>query len=220
MIRRRFLGLAAAATSSALLAKLPSLRAYAVPQPDLRFRALHRGSQVGEHRVTFRQHGDRLIVSTQVDITIKILFFTAFRFRHRAEEIWQSDRLVSAKSTTDDNGTVLQVSGYASKDGFRMIGNDGPFLASAHLLTSNSLWNSAIVREGRLIDIQHGSEVGLVVKRLGDEQVDTPEGPVRAFRYQLITPHYAGSVFYDSNGRWVKGLIEEKGEVVEYALAA
>ena len=57
------------------------------------------------------------------------------------------------------------------------------------------------------------------MKLLGDEQVDTPQGPVRASRYQLITPHYAGSVFYDRNGRWVKGLIEEKGEVIEYALA-
>ncbi|HXV23633.1 MAG TPA: DUF6134 family protein [Alphaproteobacteria bacterium] len=218
-MRRRFLALAAAATSAALLESLPSLRAYAAPQTDLRFRALHRGSQVGEHRVTFRQHGDRLIVGTQVDITIKILFFTAFRFKHRAEEIWQSKRLVSVRSTTDDNGTTLQVSGYAAKDGFRMLGNDGPFLASAHLLTSNSLWNSGIVHESRLIDVQHGSEIGLVVKLLGDEQVDTPQGPVRASRYQLITPHYAGSVFYESNGRWVKGLIEEKGEVIEYALA-
>jgi hypothetical protein len=217
--RRRLLGLAAAATSTSLLGPLLSLRANAAAQPNLRFRALHRGSQIGEHRVTFRQHGDRLIVGTQVDITIKVLFFTAFRFKHQAEEIWQSERLVSVKSTTDDNGTTLQVSGYAAKDGFRIVGNDGPFLASAHLLTSDSLWNSGIVRESRLIDVQHGSEIGLVVKLLGDEQVDTPQGPVRASRYQLITPHYGGSVFYDSAGRWVKGLIEEKGEVIEYALA-
>ena len=150
-------------------------RAYTAPQPDLRFRALHRGSQVGEHRVTFRQHGD-LIVETQVDITIKILFFTVFRFKHRAQEVWQSERLVSVKSTIDDNGMILQVSGYAAKDGFRILGSDGPFLASANLLTSNSLWNSGIVRENRLIDVQHGSEIGLVVTLLGDEQVRTPQG--------------------------------------------
>lgn len=221
MIRRRFLGLVAAATSWSLLESLPTRRAYpAALQPDLRFRALNRGAQVGEHRVTFRQDGDRLVIGTKVDITIRVLFFTAFRFKHRAEEIWQSERLVSVKSTTDDNGTALHVSGYSAKDGFRMLGNDGPFLASGHLLTTNSLWNSGIVRESRLIDIQHGSEVGLVVTPLGEEQVSTPQGPVSATRYQLLTPHYAGSVFYDGNGRWVKGLIEKKGEVVEYALSA
>ena len=44
-------------------------------------------------------------------------------------------------------------------------------------------------------------------------------GQVRASRYQMITPHYAGSVFYDRDQRWVKGLIELKGQTIEYALA-
>ena len=46
-----------------------------------------------------------------------------------------------------------------------------------------------------------------------------PRGPVRASRYQMITPHYAGSVFYDGDQRWVKALIELKGQTIEYALA-
>jgi hypothetical protein len=180
---------------------------------------LHRGSPAGEHRVAFQQDGERLTVTTQIDITVKVLFFTAFRFRHDAEEVWQSGRLVSVKSTTNDNGIHLQVSGYAAADGFRILGADGPFLASAHLLTSNTLWDSRLVDESRLIDVQHGNEVGLVAKLLGEEQVDTPQGQVRAGRYQIITPHYAGTLFYDGDGRWVKGLIEQQGEILEYALA-
>jgi hypothetical protein len=35
----------------------------------------------------------------------------------------------------------------------------------------------------------------------------------------MITPHYAGRLFYDAEGRWVKALFELKGERVEYALA-
>jgi hypothetical protein len=185
----------------------------------LRFRALRNGSPIGEHRVTFRPDGNRLTVETRVEIAVKVLFFTAFRFKHVAEEVWQSDRLVSLKSTTDDNGTLLQVSGHAVADGFRVIGDDGPFLASAHLLTSSALWDSRIVRENRLIDVQRGGEIGLVTTQLGDEQVDTPQGSVRARRHHMITPYYAGSVFHDSHGRWVKGLLELKGERVEYALA-
>jgi hypothetical protein len=181
---------------------------------------LRHGSPIGEHRVTFRLDGDRLTVETHVDVAVKVLFFTAFRFKHDAEEIWRSGRLVSVKSTTDDNGTFLKVSGDAVEDGFRIVGEDGPFLASAHLLTTNTLWDSRILRENRLIDVQHGGEIGLVTKRLGDERVDTPQGPVRASRHQMITPYFAGSVFYDSDGRWVKALIELRGESIEYALAA
>jgi uncharacterized protein DUF6134 len=217
--RRRLLGLVAAAAATPLCGPLFPVRAYAAAQRDLRFRALRHGSTIGEHRVTFRPDGDRLTVETRVDIAIKVLFVTAFRFRHEATEIWRSDRLVSLKSTTDDNGTLFQVSGHAVADGFRIIGHDGPFLASAHLLTSNALWDSRIVRESRLIDVQHGGEIGLVTKQLGDEQVDTPQGPVRASRHHMITPYYAGSVFHDGDGRWVKGLLELKGERFEYALA-
>ena len=219
MTRRRLLGLATAAAAIPLFGPLLSVRAYAAAHRDLRFRALRHGSPIGEHRVTFRPDGNRLTVETRVEIAVKVLFFTAFRFKHEAEEVWQSDRLVSVKSTTDDNGTLLQVSGNAVADGFRIVGDDGPFLAAAHLLTSNALWDSRIVRENRLIDVQHGGEIGLVTKQLGDEQVDTPQGPVRASRHQMITPYCAGSLFHDRDGRWVKGLLELRGQSVEYALA-
>ena len=220
MTRRRLLGLATAAAAIPLLGPLRSVGAYAAAHPDLRFRALRHGSPIGEHRVTFRPDGNRLTVETRVEIAVTVLFFTAFRFRHEAEEVWQSGRLVSLRSTTDDNGTLFQVSGHAVEDGFRIIGDDGPFLACAYLLTSNALWDSRIVRETRLIDVQRGGEIGLVTKRLGDEHVATPQGPVRASRHHLITPYFACSVFYDRDGRWVKGLLELKGERVEYALAA
>jgi Domain of unknown function (DUF6134) len=218
--RRRLLGLVTAAAAMPLHWPLLSVRAYTAAPRDLRFRALRHGSPIGEHRVIFRPDGDRLTVETHVEIAVKVLLLTAFRFKHDAEEVWNSGRLVSVKSTTDDNGTFLRVSGNAVVGGFRILGAEGPFLASGHLLTSNALWDSRIVGEDRLIDVQHGGEIGLVTKWLGDEQVETPQGPVRASRHQMITPYYAGSVFHDSDGRWVKGLLELKGESVEYALAA
>lgn len=217
--RRRLLGMVAAAAAMPLFGPFLFGPARAAIPRDLRFQAFHQGSPVGEHRVAFRQDGDRLAVVTHIDIKIKVLFFTAFRFTHDAEEIWQSGRLVSVRSTTNDNGTHMQVSGYAAGNGFRILGMDGPFLAAAHLLTSNTLWDSRIVRETQMIDVQHGGVVGLVAKPLGEEWVDTPHGRVHARRCQIITPSYAGSLFFDGDGRWVKGLIEQQGEILEYALA-
>lgn len=217
--RRRLLGMVAAAAAMPLFGPFLAGPARAAIPRDLRFQALHQGSPVGEHRVAFRQDGERLAVVTHIDIAIKVFFFTAFRFTHDAEEIWQSGRLASVRSTTNDNGTPMQVSGYAVGNGFRILGMDGPFLASAHLLTSNTLWDSRIVRETQMIDVQHGGVVGLVAKPLGEESVDTPQGRIRAHRCQIITPSYAGSLFFDGDGRWVKGLIEQQGEILEYALA-
>ncbi|MCE3248344.1 MAG: hypothetical protein K0R41_2169 [Geminicoccaceae bacterium] len=219
MSRRRLLGLAATAAAMPRLGPLTSARAQDATRRDLRFRALWHGSSIGEHRVAFGTDGDRLVVDTHIDIAIRVLFFNVFRLTHDAQEIWQAGRLVSVTSTTDRDGTRLQVSGNAVADGFRIVGEDGPFLATADLLTTNALWDSRIVHEQRLIDVQYGGEIGLAAKLLGDERVDTPQGQVRASRYRMITPHYAGSVFYDRDRRWVKALIEHKGQTVEYALA-
>lgn len=219
MNRRRFLAMISAAPAMPLLGSYLTASAWAANPRDLRFRAIHKGVAVGEHTVVFRLDGERLTVTTHIDITIKILFFTGFRFAHDAVEVWQSGRLISVISTTNDDGTLLRVSGYAAGDQFRIIGNDGPFLTEGQLLTSNTLWDSRLVRESKMIDVQYGGEVGLVVRRQGDEQVATPAGAVRASRYQIITPHYAGSLFYDLDGQWVKGLIEKRGEILEYALA-
>ena len=218
--RRRLLRLAAAAGSLSLVRPLLLVPAYASAEQDLRFRVMRDGSPIGEHSVTFQKVGDRLLVATRVDVAVKVLLFTAYRFKHQAKETWHSGRLLSVESTTDDNGTLLQVVGNAATDGFRMIGEQGPSLVPPQLLTSNSLWNSRIIGESRLIDVQRGGEIGLVTRKLGDEQVATPQGRVRASRYQLITPYYAGSVFHDTDGRWVKALLELKGESIEYVLAS
>lgn len=193
--------------------------AHAATLRNLHFRALWDGKSVGDHRVSFRTDGGRLTVDTHVDITVKVLFFTVFRLKHDAREIWRSGRLVSVRSTTERDGTRRNVSGDAVENGFRVVGERGRFLAEAHFLTTNSLWDSRIVRESRLIDVQHGGEVGLIARPLGHERVHTPQGAVRASRYQIITPYYAGSVFYDGDQRWVKALVELKGETIEYALA-
>jgi hypothetical protein len=215
--RRRILGLFAAVTLSPLLA-LPLCARAAEPPANLSFRALRNGVPIGVHTVSFRQDGERLVVTTRVDISVKVLLFTAFYLKHEAEEVWQAGRLLSVKSTTDDNGTRLRVSGAAVQGGFRIIGGEGPFLAPPALLTSNVLWDTRLLSEDRLIDVQHGGVIGLVVKPLGAVMVETPRGPVRANRHHVITPHYTGTLFHDSSGRWVKALIEAKGEIIEYVL--
>lgn len=215
--RRRTLRLFAGVTLGPLLALPLRARAAAAPA-NLSFRALRNGLPIGVHTVSFRHDGERLVVTTRIDISVKVLLFTAFYLKHEAEEVWQAGRLVAVRSTTDDNGTRMQVSGAAVAGGFRIIGEEGPYLAPGELLTSNMLWDTRMLRADRLIDVQHGGVIGLAVKALGTASVDTPRGQVRANRHRLITPHYTGTLFHDGSGQWVKALIEAKGEIIEYAL--
>ena len=75
--RRRILGLLAAMTFNPLLGRALPARAAATPA-NLSFRALRKGSPIGVHTVTFRQDGKRLVVTTHIDISVKVLLFTAF----------------------------------------------------------------------------------------------------------------------------------------------
>jgi len=199
---------------------LPRQARAATTSTNLRFRVLCKGSPIGQHTITFRQDGERLTVTTHIDITVKVMMFTTYYLKHDAVEILQAGRLLAVTSATDDNGTRLQVTGNAVADGFRIIGEAGPFLAPGKLLTTNMLWDTRTLSEDRLIDVQYGGVVGLAVKRRGQAPVDTPKGKVLANSHHLITPHYAGTLFHDEKGLWVKGLIEAKGEIIEYALAS
>ena len=218
--RRRMLKLASAAAAMPLLGSIFPAVSHAAGPPDILFQTLYQGSPVGEHRITFKAHGDEMMVSTHIDITINVLFFTAFKFSHDAVEVWRAGRLVSVNSKTDDNGTQHTIAGTAVSGGFRITGLDGPFLAAPQLLTTNTLWDQRLLLQSKMIDVQYGGEVGLVVKPLGLEQVVTPLGPVAARHYKIITPNYAGSLFFDGDGRWVKGLMERQGEILEYALVS
>jgi hypothetical protein len=175
--RRRLLGLTAAAAAMPLIGSPLLGRALAAVPHDVLFRALRAGSQVGEHRINFHRDDSRLVVETHIDIAITLLMFTVFQFRHQSVEIWDSNRLLSIDSTTDDDGTPLRVSGSAVAEGFRIVGSDGPFLAATTLMTSNTLWDRRIVLEHRLLDAQRGSEIGLIARQRGDELVDTRRGP-------------------------------------------
>jgi len=210
----RLLGTGALTSCLALARQVPAASA----SPNLRFRVLRKGSPIGEHTITFRQVGQRLAVTTHIDIAVKVMMFTSFYLKHDAEEIWQAGRLQAVKSTTDDNGTRLQVSGSAVADGFRIISEAGPFLAPGGLFTTNMLWDARMLSEDRLIDVQYGGVVGLAVRRRGQAQVVTPRGKVLTNSHHLITPHFAGTLFHDERGVWVKALIEAKGEIIEYVL--
>jgi hypothetical protein len=214
--RRRFL--AGSAAAGAALCGVP-IPVRAASERDLLFRCLWQGSQIGEHSVAFSAEAGRLVVETHIEITAKVLFFTVFSLRHQGREVWQDGRLQAIAATTQSEGARLEVAGEAVGDGFRIVGKDGPFLAAGHLLTSDALWDSRIVEATRLIDAQHGGETGVVVKRLGEAEVETPRGRIRATQHRIITPYYAGSLFYDEAQRWVKALVEFKGETLEYALA-
>ena len=59
---------------------------------------------IGTHVLTFSCEGEKLIVDTNVDVKVKILFVTAYERQARYREVWQGDQLIAYEARTNDGG--------------------------------------------------------------------------------------------------------------------
>lgn len=109
------------------LLALPLLPRPAGAVPDaLRFRIMREGSAIGTHRVGFTEAGGTLTARTDVAIQVKVMSFTVFRLSHVFTEVWSGNRLVSATSRHDRNGTVREMAVRAEGGALLVTGTAGP----------------------------------------------------------------------------------------------
>ena len=190
------------------------------PAGDRRFAVLYKGFKIGAHTVSYSPATGETRVDTDIDLSVKVAFLSVFAFRHRSQETWRAGRLMSLNSETVEHGETLHVEGAATPQGFRVMSKAGPVIASPATLTSNSLWTPAMLEQATVVDAQRGGVIGVSARKFADEQIAIAGGPVRATRYTLITPYFAGTVWYDKTNLWVHGEFERDGSKVEYQLEA
>lgn len=185
--------------------------------PSLSFVAYRNGEPIGRHTVTFERDGGQLKVSTSIDLAVKFLGFTAYRYTHRAQEVWSGDSLVSLASTTDDNGTKHNVTATREANDITVTHDGKTTVLPARTLPS-SHWNIEQVRQSMLLNTQKGTGAKVNITQGPRENVKTASGFVPATRYS-----YSGDVvmnqWFDDRGRWVKTSFQASdGSNIEYVL--
>jgi hypothetical protein len=183
-----------------------------------RFSVLYKGIRVGTHTISYSSATGETRVNTDIHLEVKLAFVTAYAFSHRSEETWRAGRLTLLTGETAEHGETLHVEGAATPQGFRVVSKSGPFIASAATLTSNSLWTPAMLEQATGVDAQRGGIIGVSARRVSDEQIVIAGGTVQATRYTLVTPYYAGAVWYDKANLWVGAEFERDGSRVQYQL--
>ena len=190
---------------------------------QLTFAAYRNGQPIGIHRLSFDKQGDRLVVTTSIELAVKVVGITAYRYTHRGREIWLGKELVSFDSSTDDDGKPYAVR--ASRDHGQLRvertipGAAGPARDSlpADLLPSTH-WNFHQASQGFLLNAQKGTRERITVTAAGRENVRTLSGVIAATRY-----HYEGDVrmdqWFDDRGRWVRSrFVVFDGSTIDYVL--
>ncbi len=184
-----------AASFSAATEKVPA-------SGEWNFTALLDGNPIGSHRFTVTSKGDERVVVSDAEFAVKMLGFTAYRYRHHAEEQWQGECLVALATTTDDDGKPLGVRGEKQGDALVIRGtNESPSVKGC--VMTFAYWNPALKSQTRLIDPQTGKLESVQVKSNGGGTIDVHGKPVEATGFRITGTKHPIDVWYGPQGDWV-----------------
>ena len=174
-----------------------------------RFRLLREGEPVGTHVVEFARAEGQLTARSTLQIQVKVMGFTVFRFLNRQEEVWRGEALVSATGRRERNGRVDEMTARAEAGGILVRGSGGEQRYPANAAPF-AWWDSR--RPGRLLfDGASGKQLDLRWNRSA-----TPDGGV----VWRAMGEIEGEVAYGADGTW-RGLTlkGEDGSQISYVVA-
>jgi hypothetical protein len=124
------------------------------------------GKPIGKHLFVLRDVGDSRELTSDARFRVRVLFFDAYRYDHRALETWRGDCLQQLDASTEVNGkrTVVDVT---PRD---------------ECVQTFAYWNPGILRASRLLNPQTGEYVPVQVRDLGSD----PIAGQMAQRFRLI----------------------------------
>ena len=216
--RRTALGFLGAA---ALVPCLSPVRAWAAAPTANRFLIVHKGTVIGQHEVDIASEPGGFRATSLIEAEVKLGFVTLFSYRQKGVERWQDGVLVESRIETDDQGERSVVEVWAEGGVLRVTGAGGTTEAPLGAMTDLCFYNPGIVKEPRLIDGKRGRLVSIQADPTAREALTIAGRRVQAERWRIEAKGArSGLVWYDGEGRWVRGRVKtEEGETVDYIMA-
>jgi hypothetical protein len=163
------------------------------------------GKPIGSHTFELREDGAEKILTTEARFDVKILFVTAFRYRHQNTEIWNQGCLSSINASTNSNGKQLKVRGAVEGNAFRLQ-NETAQSALPSCVQTFAYWNPAILESPRLLNSQTGVYEDVSVTPEGRDEVLVAGERVEALRYRLSAQAGDITLWYSAENRIWLGL--------------
>jgi len=182
---------------------LLSTTAHALANQEWNFRVYLDDREIGTHVFRVLESEGERRVESDARFTVKILFFDAYTYSHRAHERWRGECLVMLDATTDDNGERLRVHGARDRSGFNLEATRSQAELPACVMPF-AYWNPAMLQQSRLLNVQTGDLLNVRVEALGEETIPVRGVPTLARRYALHTPKFRIDVWYVTNWQWVQ----------------
>jgi hypothetical protein len=181
------------------------------------FRVLLDGREVGWHEFRLREAGGGTELTSRAELDVRILFISAYTYRHEAVETWRGECLERLEATTDDNGTRSRVRGERSRTGFVVTG-DAPAELPPCVMTF-AYWKPDFLRQSSLLNPQTGRYVPVRAAVVGKETIIVRGTPRQAVKRQLFAEGGVIDLWYSLDGEWLGLASRPKGKHrLEYRL--
>jgi hypothetical protein len=198
------------------IAALSASSAGAAPAPEaLGFAAYRNGRRIGQHRLSFEDAGEALIVRIRAEMTVKVGPVTAFRYLHEVTERWRGGQFEALSSRTSSNGKRESVEAQRTPGGVVIRTGTGSVTGPAGALPMTH-WNRRIAG-APLFNPQTGKLLALTVRDRGQESVATADGTVLKARRYGFSGDAQIDNWYDGEGVWaaLRGRLDD-GSTMEY----
>ena len=161
---------------------------YALPIPEnnkAKFDIIRKNKVIGSHIIDFKKNGDSLIIETNININVKVLFIPAYKFFHKSEEVWKNEKFLKIDAYTDfEDEREYFIKGKVEGDQFLASGMDGDISVNQNILPSN-FWNINILKEKKLFDTQKGIIREIKVKDLGSEEIRIDDKKIHCKKFSF-----------------------------------
>ena len=176
------------------------------------FDIIRKNKIIGSTNTFFEKNNENLIITTIVDIKIKLLFIPAYKFYQKSIETWRDGEFIIFEGHTDfEDEREYFINGRDDEKKFTVMGMDGELKLDKNILPNN-YWNKEILKEKEFFDMQKGILRKIEVKQLEDEIITINQSRIETEKYSLnasknpkdLGPFPEYTLWYAKNGELIK----------------
>ena len=195
---------------------------YSFPIPkngEVKFDVIRKNKVIGSHEITFAENNDVLLVETNIEVEVKVLFISAYTFAHQSTETWINGDFTKIVAHSDfEDEREYFIKGQDNNDSFLASGMDGKLELDKNILPSN-FWNIDVLKQKEIFDTQKGVVRKIDVEDLGFEKIKVNNKNIKCNKFILnassnpkdkgLFPEY--TLWYDENDELMKFQFKDEG---------
>lgn len=182
-----------------------------------RYRIFRSGDEIGWHTIDAARNGDEITLDIRIEIAVKILGITAYRYELSNKERWRNLMIESVDSTVNDDGDADFCKVRRQGDTLQIEGSGYTGTAPLDAATT-SYWSTDFLKRRVWISTQTGKPLSVSVADAGGEQFTTDTGAVNAAKYRVSGD--LDVTLYYLNGEWLGSAFDAGGEPAVYQPAS